>query len=103
MIFWRQVEQLLHLEDAILLLVMPPRPVGVCPCCFERDAAQHRGKVQVLLCVLLSSEIDSVQLVWLCSLCGNRFVYGLAGACMLPVVAAVSGACVGFEVCGGSE
>ena len=27
------------------------------------------GTVQVLLCVLLSSEIDSMQLVWLCSLC----------------------------------
>ena len=27
------------------------------------------GTVQVTLCVLLSSEIDSIQLVWLCSLC----------------------------------
>ena len=27
------------------------------------------GTVQVLPCVLLSSGIDSVQLVWLCSLC----------------------------------
>ena len=68
------------------------------------------GTVQVLPCVLLSSGIDSVQLVWLCSLCvAMDLFYDLAGACMLSmlaVVAAVSGACRvrgGCEVCGGSE
>ena len=53
------------------------------------------GTVQVLPCVLLSSGIDSVQLVWLCSVClaGNAFIClsCLASARVLAVVAAVSG------------